>query len=94
MAAQGEASGRMQGDSVELRCRLRLVGRIWPPARDCWGSKICSRHSAAASVHTAQRTLHKKRDWAVLQGFRKLVGENIRDALDLEYYSALKNQIY
>ena len=32
-----------------------------------------------------------KRDWAVVQGFCRGVGENIRDALDLEFYAALEH---
>ena len=36
----------------------------------------------------------KKRDWAVICGFRRGVGENIHDALDLDFYSALENENY
>ena len=35
-----------------------------------------------------------KRDWAVVCGFRRGVGDNIRDALDLEFYSALEHETY
>ena len=35
-----------------------------------------------------------KRDWAMLQGFRRGVSANIRDALDLEFYSALEHADY
>ena len=36
------------------------------------------------NAKTANDTL--KRDWAVLLGFRRIMGENIRDALDADYY--------
>ena len=35
-----------------------------------------------------------KRDWAVVQGFCRGVGENIRDALDLEFHAALEHNTY
>ena len=35
-----------------------------------------------------------KKDWAVLCGFRRGVGHNMRDALDLEFYSALEHDTY
>ena len=35
-----------------------------------------------------------KRDWAVVCGFRRGVGANMRDALDLEFYSALEHATY
>ena len=36
----------------------------------------------------------EKCDWAVICGFRRGVDENIQDALDLEFYSALENKDY
>lgn len=36
----------------------------------------------------------QKRDWAILQGFRRGVSHNFRDALDLEFYSALEHADY
>ena len=41
---------------------------------------------------TANDTL--KRDWGVLSGFRRGMGENIRDALDAEYYEDLDHHVY
>lgn len=35
-----------------------------------------------------------KRDWAIVVGFRRGVGENFRDALDKEFYSPLEHQTY
>ena len=35
-----------------------------------------------------------KRDWAVLSGFRRGMGENIRDALDAKYYEDLDHHVY
>ena len=35
-----------------------------------------------------------KRDWAVVCGFKRGVGENIRDALDPEYYEELEHPVY
>ena len=35
-----------------------------------------------------------KRDWAVVIGFKKAVGENIRDALDSAFYEQLKPKTY
>ena len=36
----------------------------------------------------------EKRDWAVLLGFRRGSGENMRDALDMEFYSGLEHEDY
>lgn len=36
----------------------------------------------------------EKRDWAVVQGFCRGVGENIRNALDLEFCAALEHNTY
>lgn len=33
----------------------------------------------------------KKRDWAILKGFMRGISENIRGALDLEYYKDLEH---
>ena len=33
-------------------------------------------------------------DWAIICGFRRGVGEKIRNGLDLEFYSALENEDY
>ena len=41
---------------------------------------------------TANETL--KRDWAVLSGFKREMGENIRDTLDAEYYKDLDHYVY
>ena len=41
---------------------------------------------------TANDTL--KRDWAVLSGFRRGMGENIRNALDAEYHKDLDHHLY
>ena len=35
-----------------------------------------------------------KRDWAVLSGFRRGMGRNIRDTLDAEYYEDLYHHVY
>ena len=44
------------------------------------------------NAKTANDTL--KRDWAVLLGFRRGIGENIRNALDAEYYEDLDHHVY
>ena len=43
-------------------------------------------------VKTANDTL--KQDWAVLSGFRRGMTENIREALDAEYYEDLDHHVY
>ena len=50
---------------------------------------------SASQIKTAADANNlEKRDWAVVCGFRRGVGKNIRDALDLEFYSALENDDY
>ena len=34
-----------------------------------------------------------KHDWAVVKGFRRAIGENIRDALDGRYHNQLKHRV-
>ena len=41
---------------------------------------------------TANETL--KQDWAVIEGFRRGMGENICDALDAKYYKYLNHHVY
>ena len=50
--------------------------------------------SGAVINATTDANNPEKRDWAVICGFRRGVGKNIRDALDLEFYSALENKDY
>ena len=49
--------------------------------------------SAQRDEYNAENNL-LKRDWAVVTGFKKAVGENIRDALDSAFYEQLKAKTY
>ena len=49
--------------------------------------------TAVIKAVTAVNNL-KKREWAIICGFRRGVGTHTRDTLDLEFYSALENEDY
>ena len=49
--------------------------------------------AAHICTHTDKNNLLKG-DWYVVRGFRRSVGENIRSALDLEFFKSLKHARY
>ena len=58
-------------------------------------SPLLAAGASAAAIRAATDANNLlKMDWAVVQGFRCRIGDNIRDALDLEFYSALKHRTY
>ena len=58
-------------------------------------SPVMPANPTAAQIRAATDSNNlEKRDWAVVQGFCRGVGDNIRDALDLEFYAALEHNTY
>ena len=64
------------------------------PVQPANSPAIAGNASAVALRHATDANNLLKRDWAVTCGFRRGVGANMRDALDLEFYSALEHDTY
>ena len=64
------------------------------PVQPANSATIAGNASAAAIRQATDANNLLKRDWAVTCGFRRGVGDNMRDALDLEFYSALEHDTY
>ena len=79
--------------------RYALDGPLMPayaaPVQPANTPTCTNNNPSAAQIKAATDTNNlEKRDWAVVCGYRRAVGKNIRDALDLEFYSGLEHETY
>ena len=66
------------------------VASIQPP-----NSSVVAAGASTATIRAATDANNiLKTNWAVVQGFRRGIGDSIRDALDLEFYSVLEHRTY